>query len=238
MMSPRFHSAAFLVHLSGFGVAIHRACRLFSFLCVSTQLVMLCVSICSSASSVILVPYAIQSSSLSSRLAVLPSSSSNEILLSWSYSSCVLSSSRVSSLIASSRVFSFGWQRTEGCQCMANVTTLGRTQTNCHRAGTTGSRPLEKKGTENNENRFYIVCAPTMRATETCGSRDNTKYFLSGEATSLNTSWMEQNPRQAEYLCRDQHAVVLKLTRNNTLATKALAPTFFSEYFLSGEQPP
>ena len=93
MMSPGFHSAAFLVHLSGFGVAIRRACRLFSFLCVSTQLVVLCVSICSSASSVILFPFSIQSSKLSSWLAVLSSSSSsNEILLSWSNSSCMLSS--------------------------------------------------------------------------------------------------------------------------------------------------
>ena len=36
-----------------------------------------------------------------------------------------------------------------------------------------------------------------MRATEACGSKDNTEYFLSGEATTLNTSWMEQNPRHA-----------------------------------------
>ena len=88
-----------------------------------------------------------------------------------------------------------------------------------------------------------------MRATEACGSKDNTEYFLSGEATTLNTSWMEQNPRHAlaalekwscrrqpdigvrvladvdvtlqeEYLCRDPNAVVLKLGRNNTLVTK------------------
>ena len=107
MMSPGFHSAAFLVHLSGFGVAIRRACRHFSFFCVSNQLVMLYVSICSSASSVILDPCSIQSFRLSSWLAVLPSSSSNEILLSWSYSSCVPSSSRVSSLISSSRMSFF-----------------------------------------------------------------------------------------------------------------------------------
>ena len=83
MMSPGFHSAAFLVHLSGFGVAIRRACRHFNFFCVSTQLVMLYVSICSSASSVILFPYSIQSSRLSSWLAVLSSSSSssNETVL-------------------------------------------------------------------------------------------------------------------------------------------------------------
>ena len=36
-----FHSPAFLVQLSGFWVAIRRACRQFSFFCVSTQLVML-----------------------------------------------------------------------------------------------------------------------------------------------------------------------------------------------------
>ena len=36
---------------------------------------------------------------------------------------------------------------------------------------------------------------PTKRATEAFGSRDNTEYFLSGEATTLNTSWMEQSPR-------------------------------------------
>ena len=33
----------------------------------------------------------------------------------------------------------------------------------------------------------------TMRATEAFGSRNNTEYFLSGEATTLNTSWMKQN---------------------------------------------
>ena len=91
MMSLGFHSAAFLVPLSGFGVAIRRACRHFSFFCVSTQFVMLRVSICS---SVLHFTCSIQSSRLSSWLAVLPSSSStNEILLSWSNSSCVPSSS-------------------------------------------------------------------------------------------------------------------------------------------------
>ena len=72
MMSPRFHSAAFLVHLSGLGVAIRRACRHFSFFFVSTQIVMLDVNICSSASSVILFTCSFQSSRLSSWLAVLP----------------------------------------------------------------------------------------------------------------------------------------------------------------------
>ena len=57
------------------------------------------------------------------------------------------------------------------------------------------------------------------------------EHFLSGEATTLNTSWMEQSPRQEEYLCRDPNAVVLKLTRNNTLATKALAQTLIPSTF-------
>ena len=48
--------------------------------------------------------YSISSSGLSFWLAVLSSSPSNEILLSWSYQPCVLSSSRVSSLISSSRM--------------------------------------------------------------------------------------------------------------------------------------
>ena len=54
MMSPGFHSAAFLVHLSGLWVAIRRACRHFSFFCVSTQFVMLYLCMCSSASFVLL----------------------------------------------------------------------------------------------------------------------------------------------------------------------------------------
>ena len=165
MMSPRFHSASFLVHLSGFGVAIRRGCRHFSFFCVSTQLVMLYVSICSSASSVILFPCSFQSSTLSSWLAVLSSSSSsNEILLSWSYSSCVLSSSRVSSLISSSRMFFFGWQRNEGCQCMANVTTLGCTQRTVIGQERGGQDP-SKKGKENDENR----CTSSVR--QRCAQR-------------------------------------------------------------------
>ena len=90
MMSPRFHSAAFLVHLSGFVVAIRRACRHFSFRCVSTQLVMLYVSICSSASSVFLFPCSIQSSRWSSWLALLSPSSWNEILLSCHHVCCLL----------------------------------------------------------------------------------------------------------------------------------------------------
>ena len=70
-----------------------------------------------------------------------------------------------------------------------------------------------------------------MRATEACRSKDFTEYFLSGEATTLNTSWMEQRLRQEEYLCRDPNAVVLKLGRNNTLATKALAQTLIPSTF-------
>ena len=86
-----------------------------------------------------------------------------------------------------------------------------------------GGQNTSKRGIENIERGFASFCAPTKRATEAFGSRDNTEYFLSGEATTLNTSWMEQNPRQEEYLCRDPNAVVLKLGGNNTLATKALA---------------
>ena len=45
MISPEFHSAAFLVLLSGLWVAIGMARRHFSCFCVFTQFVMLCVSI-------------------------------------------------------------------------------------------------------------------------------------------------------------------------------------------------
>ena len=45
MISPGFHSTAFLLHLSGLWVAIQRACRHFSSLRVSTLFVMLCVNI-------------------------------------------------------------------------------------------------------------------------------------------------------------------------------------------------
>ena len=100
-----------------------------------------------------------------------------------------------------------------------------------------GGQDPSKKETENIENRFNIVCAPTMRATEACGSRDNTEYFLSGEATTLNTSWMEQSPRQEEYLCRDPNAVVLKHGPNNT-RDESVGANIYAECFLSGEQPP
>ena len=107
---------------------------------------------------------------------------------------------------------------------MANVTTLGSQRTVIGQER--GGQNTSKRGIENIERGFASFCAPTKRATEAFGSRDNTEYFLSGEATTLNTSWMEQNPRQEEYLCRDPNAVVLKLGQNNTLATKALAQTF------------
>ena len=78
MISPEFHSAAFLVHLSELWVAIRRACRRFSFLfrpnlccCMSAffhSLALLCM-------------YSIQSSNSSSWLDVLSVSFSNEILL-------------------------------------------------------------------------------------------------------------------------------------------------------------
>ena len=64
MISPGFHSTGFLAHLSGLWVAIRKACRHFSFFCVSTQFVMLCVSICSSVSLALILMYSIQSSSL------------------------------------------------------------------------------------------------------------------------------------------------------------------------------
>ena len=44
MISPGFHSAAFLVHLSGLWVAIRRACGHFSFFCASNQFCGCCVS--------------------------------------------------------------------------------------------------------------------------------------------------------------------------------------------------
>ena len=84
MISPGFHSAAFLVHLSGLWVAIRRACHHFSFSCVSTQVGMLCVNMFSSASLALLFTYSIQSSNSSSWFDVLSVSSSNEMLLSWS----------------------------------------------------------------------------------------------------------------------------------------------------------
>ena len=90
LSSVGFHSAAFLVHLSLLCVTIRRACRHFIFFCASYQFVMPCISIISSASFVLLFTSSIQSSRLSSWLALLPSSSPNEMLLSWSHSSCVL----------------------------------------------------------------------------------------------------------------------------------------------------
>ena len=82
MISPGFCSAAFLVHLSGLCVAVRRACRHFSFFCVSTQFVMLCVSMFSSASLAILLMYSTHSSDSFSWLHVLSVSFPNEILLS------------------------------------------------------------------------------------------------------------------------------------------------------------
>ena len=69
MIILEFHSAAFLVHPSGFWVANRRACHHFSFFCVSIQFVMLYVSILSSASFVLHFMYSIQSSRSSSWLA-------------------------------------------------------------------------------------------------------------------------------------------------------------------------
>ena len=48
---------------------------------------------------------------------------------------------------------------------------------------------------------------------------------------------MEQRPREEEYLCRDPHAVVLKHVRNNT-RDESVGSNIYTEYFLSGEQPP
>ena len=75
MMSPGFHSAAFLVHLSWLCAAIRRAWRDFNFFCLLLQFVTLSVSIFSSASFVFFFMYSIQSSGSSSWLAVLSSSS-------------------------------------------------------------------------------------------------------------------------------------------------------------------
>ena len=92
MISPGFHSAAFPVHLSGLWVAIGRACRHFSFYVCQFF---------SSACLALLCMHSIQSSDCSSWLDVLSVSSSEEILLPWSYSSFVLAPSCVSSLISS-----------------------------------------------------------------------------------------------------------------------------------------
>ena len=94
-----------------------------------------------------------------------------------------------------------------------------------------GSRPLEKKKEQKTTKiGLHRLCANDAR-NGGVWLKDNTEYFLSGEATTLNTSWMEQSPRQEEYLCRDPNAVVLKLGRNNTLATKALAQTLIPSTF-------
>ena len=66
----------------GLWVAIRRACRLFSSFCVSTQFVMLSVSIFSSASLALLFMYSTQTAEASSWLDVLSPSSSNEVMLS------------------------------------------------------------------------------------------------------------------------------------------------------------
>ena len=75
---------------------------------------------------------------------------------------------------------------------------IGMDSTNCHRAGTRESRPLEKKEQKTTKIGFTSSvrqrCAQRRRVAP---ERDNTEYFLSGEATTLNTSWMEQNPRHA-----------------------------------------
>ena len=94
-----FHSVAVLVHVSGLRVAIRRACRHCSFFCFSTPFAMLCVRILPAASLALLFMCSSQSSKSFSWLVVLSSSSSNEILLSWSYSSFVLCSSYPSPLI-------------------------------------------------------------------------------------------------------------------------------------------
>ena len=61
-----------------------------------------------------------------------------------------------------------------------------------------GVKTFRKKGTENNENRFTSsVRQRSAQRRRLAQDRDNTEYFLSGEATTLNTSWMEQNPRHA-----------------------------------------
>ena len=79
MTCPGIHTAAFLVHLSGLWAAMCRACGHFSFFCVATQFVMLCVSIVSSASLALHFMYSIQSSTSSSWLDVLSVSFSNEL---------------------------------------------------------------------------------------------------------------------------------------------------------------
>ena len=107
-----------------------------------------------------------------------------------------------------------------------------------------------------------------MRATEACGSRNDTEYFLYGEATTLNTSWMEQSPRHA--LAALEKMVVPQTARHertrscgcrccitlqeeylcrdpnavvlkrgrNNTRDESVGSNIYAEYFLSGEQPP
>ena len=89
-----FHSAAFLALCLGFGWRSGRPCRHFSFFCVSTPFVMLCVSIFHQLLSRF--SLCAQSILLTHLLGFW-----NETLLSGSYSSFVLSSACASSLIAS-----------------------------------------------------------------------------------------------------------------------------------------
>ena len=95
-----FHSVAVLVHVSGLRVAIRRACRHCSFFCFFDPICdVVCPHFASSFSSHF---SSCAQASLLNRfpwLVVLSSSSSNEILLSWSYSSFVLCSSYPSPLI-------------------------------------------------------------------------------------------------------------------------------------------
>ena len=115
MLSPGFHSATLLVHLSGLWAAIRRARRHFNFfLCFDT----ICVVVCqhfSSESLALRFMYSVQTSNSSSWLHVLSVSFSDERLLSCPYSSFVLSSSCETSLKGSLRQNDETKQSALGC---------------------------------------------------------------------------------------------------------------------------
>ena len=78
--------------------------------------------------------------------------------------------------------------------------------------------PRKKKGTENNENRFYIVCAPTMRATEACGSKDNTENFL-----SLVSNHLEIHRGSKFHVMRSQRLKKWSCRRHHDIGVRVLA---------------
>ena len=69
----------------------------------------------------------------------------------------------------------------------SQTTVFGR-----ERGGQDSSKKKTKKEQKIAKIVIHRLCV-TKRATEAFGSRNNTEYFLSDEATTLNTSWMKQN---------------------------------------------